>query len=511
MPETYCPCFTVANPAGDTGCVVRRISVATLIIAGTLLTGAASAQDGLTEDAAVTRALASHPGLAQARISVRRAQASLRAEEGLLVPQLQIESSWLSNSEPTEGLFEAGLRETDVIQTTASVAWRLPWGSDLSVGTDATRFKAVQPIDFGGVRQNQTIGPNWQEHLTLTLRQPVLRGFGKDVNLAPENLARERLDLARAQLRQNASAAVLEVLAGFYELSYAERDVAIKERQLAIALDQREATVALVAGGTLAEIEIDVIDQRIVVLEEALLLARHDRGAKARDLGRLLDLPIAGTDAHFGARGQVPSLQELLETAYSASPEIGAIREQIDAQRLVLGTRDDAILPQLDLTASVGQNGLDSSFGGAAGQVLGLDATRWFFGALFTMPLDNDRAERLAESERLELDRLQLQLQTTRERLRVDIEEARALVLVNDQRLALTQKSVTLSARTLEAERARFKAGRSTNQQVLQLQEELERAEVRHARTEVDRELSLLRLHHLTGTLLREWGLELEP
>jgi outer membrane protein len=475
------------------------------------LASAASAQEGLTEDAAVARALEAHPGLTQARISVRRAEVTLQAEEGLLVPQLRIETSWLSNNEPTEGLFESGIRESDLYQTNASVSWRLPWGSDVSIQTDAARFKARQPIEFGGQRQTQTIGPNWQEHLNLTLRQPLLRGFGEDVNLASENIARERVELARAQLAQTASAAVLEVLAGFYELSYAQRDVAIKQRQLEIARDQREATIALVEAGTLAPIEIDVVDQRIVVLEEALLLVEHDLDGKARDLGRLLDAPVGATSPHFGTRGAPPPLPELLETAYAASPELGALREQIDAQRLVLGTRDDAVLPQLDLTASVGQNGLDKSFGGAAGQVLGLDATRWYLGAVFTMPLDNERAHKLVESDRLELDRLKVDLQATRERLRVDIEKARGLVAVNDRRLVLTEKSVVLAGRTLDAERARFKAGRSTNQRVLQYQEELERAEVRHARTQVDRELSLLRLDHLTGGLLRRFGLELSP
>ncbi len=459
----------------------------------------------------VQRALTSHPGLAQARITVRRAQASLRAEEGLLVPQLRVETSWLANNEPTEGLFESGIRESDLYQANASVSWRLPWGSDVSIQTDAARFRAVQPIEFGGTRQTQTIGPNWQEHLNLTLRQPVLRGFGRDVNLAPENIARERLELAQIQLEQTASAAVLEVLAGFYELSYSQRDVAIKERQLEIARDQREATVALVEAGTLAPVEIDAVDQRIVVLQEALLLAEHDRDTKNRDLARLLEMGVATADPNLGAQDTPRTLTESLEAAYSRSPQLGAIREQIDAQRLVLGTRDDAILPQLDLTASVGQNGLDRSFGGAAGQVLGLDATRWFLGAVLTMPLDNARAHQLATSDRLELDRLQIELQSTRERLRVDIEAAHALVTVNGRRLDLTQRSVELSERTLEAERSRFKAGRSTNQRVLQYQEELERAEVRHARTQVDRELSVLRLLHLTGGLLPRYGLEIVP
>lgn len=507
MPETYSQRFTHANHAGDTRGVKPRITLVTVLVLASLLGVSSAHAEPLTADAAVARATQTHPGLAQARLVVRRAEETVKAEEGLLVPQLRVETSWLSNSEPTEGLFEAGLRESDLFQTNASVSWRLPWGSDLSIATDAARFKAVQPIEFAGMRQNQTIGPNWQEHLNLTLRQPLLRGFGEDVNLASENIARERLDLARAQLAQTASGAVLEVLAAFYELDYAQRDVAIKERQLAIAKEQREATVALVDAGTLATVEIDVIDQRIVVLEEALLLARHDLDSKSRDLGRLLDQVVDGTNANFVRRELAP-LPELLETAYAGSPELVSIREQIDAQRLVLGTRDDGILPQLDLTASVGQNALDKTFGGAAGQIVGLDATRWFFGAVFTMPLDNTRARKLAASDRVELERLQVELDATRERLRIDIETARRLVEVNDRRLLLTERSVELAGRTLDAERAKFRAGRSTNQQVLARQEELERAEVRHARTLVDRELSVLRLQHLTGTLLQRWGVE---
>jgi outer membrane protein TolC len=464
----------------------------------------------LTPRQAVAQAAVAHPAVTQARISLRRAQVDLRAEETLLVPQLRVESSWISNDEPTAGLFEAGIRKSDVYLADVGVSWRLPWGTDLTLQTDATWFKAVQPFEFGGVRQLQTIGPHWQQHLNLGLRQPLLKGFGKDVNLAGERVAAERRDAAAAQLQQTASAAILEVLVALFELAYVDRDLAIKLRQLGFAREQREATVALVESGTLAPIEIDVIDQRIVVLQEGLLLTRNDRRSRAKNLGRLLGIPVDEIDVEISDATPAP-VNELVEAAYRGNPELVGTTERIEAQRWVIAARDDAILPALDITASVGQNALDPSFSGAAGQILGLDATRWVIGTVFTMPLDNERAHRQAESERLELDRLKAELGATRERVRMDIERAHGLVEVHDERLALTQRAADLSRRTLEAEQARFRAGRSTNQQVLEYEDSLERAELRHERARIDRQLSLLQLQHLSGLLLRDWGLEVGP
>lgn len=495
-----------------------RTPIVVLVGMALLAPGAAWSQgagESLTAPDVVKR-LEEHPRMRQAQLSLEQAQVRARGEEKLLTTLFQSEGNYLRNEEPTRGLIENGVRQTDIFQLNLSLSRRLRWGTDLSLSLDNTRFEAVQPFELPGVgRQTQTIGPNWQQQLSLTLRQPLLRGFGEEVNLTPKRAADAQLEVAQAQRQQAASQVLLEVMGAFFELAYAERDLEIKARQVAFAQDQREATEALVEAGRLPEVELDVIDQRKLLLQETQLVGEHDLRTRRLALERLLGLPpgrgIAQTQTDLALAAPEEPLEALLERARAQNPELLALREQVEASRLRLDASQDATRPQLDLTMILGQNALsEDGIFDATGQLLGLEATRFFAGVLFAMPLDNGRANAQLEADQMDVQRLQLQVQELEGQLEEQVRAAASLVQLGQDRLSLSRRGVELARRTLEAEQARFKAGRSTNQQVLQYQEELERAEVRELRTRVDLLQSILQLRHLTGTLLESWGLRPE-
>ena len=70
------------------------------------------------------------------------------------------------------------------------------------------------------------------------------------------------------------------------------------------------------------------------------------------------------------------------------------------------------------------------------------------------------------------------------------------------KRLELAKATVGFATQNLEAEKARFSVGRSTNNEVLRVQQELKNAEIQVVRATVDLLLGQTNLSAITGDLL---------
>ncbi|MEO1272418.1 MAG: TolC family protein, partial [Myxococcota bacterium] len=269
--------------------------------------------------------------------------------------------------------------------------------------------------------------------------------------------------------------------------------------------------------GQLAESELDVIAQRLVALEESLLVAENDQLTRQETLMRLLGQPAPGgspLQATSAPEGDALPLadEELIRVSRNQNIELRLLEEQIQTQRLNMVTSRDAVLPDLDLLMTITQQGLSNDgFGDASNQVFTFEAGTAFIGLSLNVPLDNGRAQAQYEADQIQLQDLEIQYATTERQVIDSVRAAARLMRLNQKRVDLGDRAVELSQRALQAEEARFRAGRSTNQSVIQFQEELQQAQSRVLRSRVDLIISVLRLRNLTGTLLDAYGIEVEP
>lgn len=455
-------------------------------------------------------ALNTNASLQRAAIEIRRADATVDAQRASLSPVLQLGANRSHRDEPTSTIIEQGLRITDTYAVNSSLAKRLRWGTDVTLSYDASWFRSVQPFSLAGFGGDSvTTGPFWNESLNLTLRQPLLRGFGSDVNLA--SLHSAELSRSAAQLAQTKAAAdmVLAIAIAYLELAYADRDVQIRADQITVGLKQREATVALVSSGKIAPMEMDVIDARLILLREAYFVSLNQRRARSMELTSLVGDSAAVRPTHAAAIDTPHLDDDVAEVAVAHNAEIAALSAQRRSQQILLVARVDAVRPQLDLNVTVGQQGLSERYLESLDQVATLQAGNFFVGLTFAVPLDNGRAQGELEADRLALERLDVDLAEAKRQVGVEALKARDMVRLNLERAQLSERSVVFARRTLEAERAKFRAGRSTNQTVLQFHDQMGEAQLRLVRSRVDVALAVYRLLHVEGLLLAHFGLEM--
>jgi outer membrane protein TolC len=323
--------------------------------------------------------------------------------------------------------------------------------------------------------------------------------------LQARDVAELRLASAELQLVSTASARLLEVVRALTELAYAAEELAIRERSLERTLVQLDIADAELAAGRIAEIELDLLRQRAAANQEAVLVSWANAETRTREVQRLLGESTQLSEA-WRVLPPDPTLdwsssEALCELAAERSPEVASLEANVDVARADLVRTRDGLRPQLDVTASLSQNGLADNLGDSYLQVVRFDATTVVGGVVFTMPLGNHVARDAQAQAEVALEQATFEVDQARLSLCQQVQELAAQQTLLGDRLSLAQFRVDIAQRGLDAEQARFAQGLSTVQTGLQALEDLETAETERLRIDVDARLAAWQAWHLTGQL----------
>lgn len=353
--------------------------------------------------------------------------------------------------------------------------------------------------------------------LSASLFQPLWRGFGEKYARSAQARARIARSAAELELEQAALDAVRQVIAAYWELAYAWRDIEIRRASLTLAQEQLRNTQARISAGAVAPTEALAVEQSIASREEAILQAQlsiTDSSLAVRDLSGLEIGPgevALWADAPVDITPQQFDVNALLAQAQEQYPALQALRVRKQDLRLAVDLAEDNTDPTLDLSLEAGPTGSGSNLGEAAEELAKLDQITVQANLTLRHAFGQRAARGQLEAARARLEQLDVeigQMQTTIKRnLILAVQQAEAA----QQRIVLSERVIELAQRNIEAEKARFELGRSTNFDVLQRQDELEQAQLRRARAVIDYLQALTAMDAATGSLLGRYGITLVP
>ncbi len=480
------------------------------------------------------------PELQRARFAWREAELSVRGSRGVFDPVVGSELDLNRTAIPTQSGLSSGLSVSERYSLAGSYTQQFAPGTTLSLGlsTAITRSRfpfrsslgsnALIDLLASGVsfdealgelerlnaeQTTQTIvdGPNFENALSLTLTQPLLRGFGRQVTTAPRSLAEAQLDLRERELLQQASARALEALTAYSELRYAYEEHALRERSLARTERQLEISEAELAAGQIAPIDLDLVLQQMATNRETLLVAEGEIARRSRDLGRLIGWPADHVDR---IRPSAP-LERTRAQAFDArdcqlvaalAPEVRVAEQQVEIARRNVPAAEDGTRAQLDARANIATTGLDANYGEAWADVFGFRGTAIGAGLVFSTPLGNRAA--LSEYERAELavEQARFEVETVGRQLCYQLRELVESVALLEAREQLAAERIEIAVRAVDAEQERFAQGLSTVQLGLDALERLEEAEIAHLRVHTDAEIARWQMEQLRGELAARIG-----
>ena len=464
---------------------------------------------------AIERAMAGNADLRRERVAVAQAKARETAAEGkfdfLLDAALGMKrevSLPLSCTPPCRDL---SLDKTTTTTVGLGLSRSLESGGILRLAGSASRAASDAPADPAALP-----GTFYTSSLALYFSHPLLRGFGTEVTLANLRKARIQQDITQMGRQMRACNVIRDVVVAYWELAYATQDLAIKRSALELAEEQLRTTKALIGVGRLADSDAASVERAIAQRLEDVATGEQNHYFRSLDLQRLFGVPADVNLPLFAAADTpttgVPSLDVAAEVsrALEANPQLRALKLGLRLSQADVATARSTLRPRLDFTGSVGPVGWKPGLGDSVKQMAGFGSLAWSAGLAFELPVENRAARGQMRAAEEDLNLAKLNAEDFAVQLRDLVLRTTRSIRTAGERVALGRREVEFAEQNLDAERARFQAGRATNNDVLLRQQELKDAETRLLRATVDENESEVTLSAATAEVLDYYGVVLK-
>lgn len=374
------------------------------------------------------------------------------------------------------------------------LTWQAPTGAMVGVSWDRR-----DRLDGGGDESSEVT--------TIMLSQPLLRGAGFDVNLAPVRIARLQEQVNQLGLKATVSDAVSATIFAYRALLQAQEQVRLAELSLERTRDLLETNRALIGAGRMAAADIVQTESGLANQEVTLLQAEQRRASAQIALLQLLAVDprtnVVAADAIEA--GHVPiDLSRVIELGLAARMDVLAQRKVLEQMRHALLLARNGRLWDLSVTGTVSRlEGTDPVLGRIGPR------TDKSVGLQLDIPI-GDFARRQREIRAAtDLKTAELRYQDLVQATEGQIRDAVQSVEASWLQLEAARRARELAARALDIQREKLNAGRASNFEVLQFQADLRAADTQELSARIAYLNALTALDQQVGSTLDTWRIAL--
>jgi len=422
----------------------------------------------------------------------------------LFDPLLNVGINDYHHSQPQNNTVSTGTSNLVTNQVSASGGYQQAF----STGTAFNLLYQSNRFDTNSLRSNYN--PYTAAALGLTVSQPLLQGFGIDVNRRFIKISANEQKIASLIFDQQLITTVSSVIRLYWDLVSLRGDVGVKQQALTTAQKLYEDNQQQVEVGTLAPLQLkraaaevarakqDLINSQSLVEQQEVILKNVLTRTGTADAS-LANVHIITLDRiDIPAEDQVPPMSELADQAIRNRPDLMQAQIEIQNAGLSLKGSRNELLPQLNIVAGVTNNALAGNINPDARGSLGLPITPdpflvggsgtvlsqifrrnypdYGIGFQLNIPLGNRIARADAARDQLMLRQSEVRLKEVENQIRVEVENA--LVTLRRARASYDAAVQTrqLQEEALDAEQQRLSVGQSTSFFVIQYERDLAQA-----------------------------------
>ncbi|MCU0232346.1 MAG: TolC family protein [Acidobacteria bacterium] len=491
---------------------------------------------------AVAQAIERNLDLKVERLNPPQVEQSITLAESFFDPTFNATAGYSRDKQEPKSAF--GALSTDGWDVGAEWVNPLSWGGNYSVEFGYTEtvqdFPPLSTVRFG------LVPDYYQGSLVFTYNQPFLRNFGLSINRTAIEQAKNNLAISEQQLVTGLLSTVNLVEQAYWNLAGARRQIEVAKSSLALAEDLLRQTKIKVEVGTVAPIEVTTAEAEVAARLEAVITNTGLVGNLEDQLRQYMNVP---RESPLWSREIVPTdqlafqrpaldVETLIETAMENRPELAIADLQKQNLELEERYRQNQLKPDLSAQFSYGMFGnnfdpysvkvfepvikigycspgspelcgtddvlpgtLDlkeyNSRGELFKELVDNDFNSWRIGVLLSIPIGNRAAESQYTRTKIALDQQQLSIDAERERIRVQVRQAVRDIETASEQIAAARSNVALQKKKVEAG-------------VVQTQNDLRDAETRENLAVVTYNKSTSFLARVTGTLLKDRGIDVE-
>jgi len=460
---------------------------------------------------AIIQALSSNLDIAIQRLEPAAAKANLLQTKGTFDPTLGTNVRYNESNNPrtSEQIAADGLSAVQTRNTTAALSARqlTAAGTEVSATTNTQNRQGTfnrfddEYSSFGG----------------FEFRQPVLKNFGTDINLAPIRIAQKQVEQSQLVFLNSVEDIILNVQDAYYELMYAIADANSREQSLQLAqklLSDNESRVEL---GVMTPLDVsqaraEVATRKSDLLRIRLLISENANVLKSlitRDMVEWLSRDIQPTAQLTDPAQDPPPIYQIAQALHYRFDYQATINEA-KQRNINLKFRQNQLLPQVDLLGSYGYSGINKDLDKSVRNVLSGDDPNWFVGFSVEIPLGNRSERGRYDLAKIDQQRTLLNLKKLESSIIVEVDNSAKRVITSKEQVETTRVARIFADENVRAEEERLKEGATTSYVVLQLQRDLVDSRTRELRALADYYKSRARLQRAKGTLLPDNGIKVD-
>ncbi len=393
----------------------------------------------------------------------------------------------------------------------------LPTGGKVRIGyTLSDLVNNVNP--FGGLltSTNSKFIQQYQTFIGVTLTQPLLKNAGAGYTLAGVRMAALESDIAFQEYRRQLMLTISQAESAYWNLYYAQEQLRFFRESVSLAESVLNDSQEKVNAGQGSELDVLEAQSGLALRKtkqnealqsyyDAMSQVRAFTGAMPTEQRRELratDIPATTNEPL--------SYADNFRNAFDLNPDFLVQRKKVAEENLRLGVARNQLLPELNLKAAYGYNGLGRTPGDSWDLVEGQEFPSWTVGAELTIPLaGNIKGRNQLAAARLTYQSALASLNGVQTEIANALDASLQKVRSWRDSIQSYETVVGFNENLLKTERERLKVGTIEPRKIFEVEADLLDSRQNLAQALVQSQRAMLQLQIVAGSLLKDRGLDM--
>ena len=381
------------------------------------------------------------------------------------------------------------------------VSKKAPTGTTLSV--DMTNNRNWTNSAFA------TFNPSHDSSLGLTVEQELGRNFLGIQDRG--NIKITKLDIENSGYTslEKIEQTLAEAQGAYWDLVLALEEKRIEEEMTEKAEELYALQQEKLEDGLTEAPEVFAAAANYKTRLNELKLAENSVKTKMNTLRLLLNIPEDTKKIlpaqQFSMDEKAQELENSLKSAFNNRRDYKRNFNDIKSKEIKLSMKKNMAWPEINLKASLAQNGLGEHFKQAVTNITDENNPDFLVSLSFSFPLENTLARSELTAAKLEKAKTLINLKLIERKITIAVIDQVRTCNVYRELVSNNQEVVSLQTKKLEEEEKRFYRGRSSTDTMIRFQEDLLVAQLRAAQSKLRYYLSLIELRQLEGSLLNQY------
>jgi outer membrane protein len=454
----------------------------------------------------VRMALANNLDISIERLNPVISKAGILTAQGTFDPTFKTTGSYSQDNYPT-------IIDSPTATISKAGSYEISLNQTFSPGTQAS----ILTNSADDMTTDNNFQDQYNTFVGFALTQPLLRGFGTDINLAPIRIAQRGLKAADAGFVYRVEQIITNVNTAYYELLYNRGKVTAQQKALTLAEQLLKDNKAKVAIGTMSQLDISEANSEVATRRGELRQAERAVLDQENAIKLLITFEVSlwlnkriDPTTQPPDDWEPPQVVSSIDTGLRNRSDLTQAKHQLEENNIQVTVNQNQTLPTLNVSGAYGYSGLSSDWVRSYSRVANADNDTWSIGATLTIPI-GDRTDRgNLDAAKAKREQALLNVKKIEQSIIVEIDNAAGQVTTNIERVKDARVARQYAEETLNAEQEKLNAGRSTSFVVLRLQRDLTDARVTELRAVADLQEALSELTRVQGLSLKENNIYLE-